>query len=67
MCITALPQSTDEVERIFSRLNNNKNKLRDCLAVCTLEAIIKSSEKFPSDFEVKQRHAFTWQSKENIF
>jgi len=29
--ITALPQSTAEVGRTFSRLNNNKNKLRDCL------------------------------------
>jgi len=37
--ITALPQSTAEVERTFSCLNYNKNKLRDCLAVCTLEAI----------------------------
>jgi len=39
----------------------------DCLAVCTLEAFIKSSKNFPGDFEVNQRRAFTWQSKENIF
>jgi len=36
-------------------LNNNKNKPRDCLAVCTLEAIIKVGENFPGDFEVNQR------------
>jgi len=66
--ITALPQSTAEVERTFSRSNNNKNKLRDCLAVCTLEAIIKSSDIFPSDFKVKTKtYALIWQSKENIF
>ena len=53
--ITLLPQSTAEVERTFSRLNNNKNKLRDCLVECTLEAIMKSSENFPGDFEVNQR------------
>ena len=52
---------------MFSRLNNNKNKLRDCLAVCTLEAIIKSSEKFPGDFEVNQRpRHLHGEEKENI-
>jgi len=52
-CITSnSSRSTAEVERTFSQLNNNKNKLRDCLAVCTLEAIIKFSEDFPGDFEV---------------
>jgi len=65
--ITALPQSTAEVQGTFSCLNQNKNKLRDCLAVRTLEAIIKSSENFPGDFEANQRLAFTCQSKENIF
>jgi len=53
--ITAFPQSTAAVERTFSRLNNNKNKLMDCLAVCTLEAIIKPSENFSGDLEVNQR------------
>ena len=52
--VAALPQSIAEVERTFTRLNNNKNKLSDCLAVCTLEAIIKSSENFPGDFKVNQ-------------
>jgi len=55
--ITALAQSTAEVERTFSRLNNNKNKLRSRLVVCTLEAIINSSENFPGDFEINQRLA----------
>jgi len=53
--VTALPHSTAEVERTFSRLNNNKNKLRDCPAVCSLEAMMKFSENFPGDFEVNQR------------
>jgi len=49
---------------MFSHLNNNKNKLRDCLAVCTVEAIIK---KFPGDFEVNQRpRHFHGEVKENI-
>jgi len=39
----------------FSGLNNNENKLRDRQAVCSLEAIIKSSEHFPGDFEANQR------------
>jgi len=51
----ALPQSTAEVEGTFPRLNNNENKLRNCLAVCTFEAIIKSSENFQGDCEVNQR------------
>jgi len=36
--VTALPQSNAEVERTFSCLNNNKNKLRDWLAVCILSS-----------------------------
>jgi len=55
LAITALPQSTVSVERTFSGLNNNKNKLRDCSAVCCLEAVIESNENFPGDFEVNQR------------
>jgi len=38
--------------------------------MCTLEAIIKSSESFSGDFEVNQRirHLqITWQSKEKHF
>ena len=57
MFLSALPQSTAEVEKAFSRWNNNKNKLRDRLVVCSLdlEAIIKSSENFPGDCEANQR------------
>ena len=57
MFIIALPQSNAEVERTFSRLNNNKNKLKGCLAVSCVHFLeaIKSSENFPGDFEVKQR------------
>jgi len=36
-------------------LNNNKNKLKDRLVVCTLEAMNRSSENFPGDFEANQR------------
>ncbi|CAM1331742.1 Uncharacterised protein r2_g4065 [Pycnogonum litorale] len=53
--VTALPQSTAEVERIFSKVNNNKTKLRNALAVRTLEGIIKSSEVFRANFEVQGR------------
>jgi hypothetical protein len=53
--ITALPQSTAEVERTFSKVNNNKTKLQNGLAVRTLEAIIKSSEAYPTNFEVNER------------
>jgi len=48
----------------------DKNKLRDYLAVCTLEAIIKSSDNFSGDFEVNQRlrHLqITWRSKGKHF
>ena len=52
--ITALPQSTAEVERTFSKVNN-KIKLQNALAVHTLEAIIKSNQAYPTNFEVNER------------
>ncbi|KAK4315487.1 hypothetical protein Pmani_013402 [Petrolisthes manimaculis] len=55
--MTALPQSTAEVERTFSKLNANKTKLRNSLAVQTLEAIIKTAETFPSQVDVNARLA----------
>ena len=55
--ITALPQSTAVVERTFSKLNNNKTKLRNALGVCTTEAIVKVSEEFPSNFDSNKRLA----------
>ena len=55
--ITALPQSTAEVERTFSKVNNNKTRLRNALAVRTLEAILKSSEAYPTNFEVNEKLA----------
>ena len=48
--LTALPQSTAEVERTFSKLNNNKTKLRNKPSVNTLESVIKTCERFPSNF-----------------
>lgn len=53
--ITALPQSTAGVERTFSKVNNNKTKLRNALAVRTLEAIIRTSEEFPDNFDINDR------------
>ena len=55
--VTALPQSTAVVERTFSKLNNNKTKLRNALCVRTMEAIVKVSEEFPGKFESNQRLA----------
>ena len=42
-------------ERTFFKVNNNKIKLRNALAVRTLEAIIKSNEAYPTNFEVNER------------
>eukprot|EP00112_Aurelia_sp_Birch-Aquarium-sp1_P014236 Seg306.6 transcript_id=Seg306.6/GoldUCD/mRNA.D3Y31 product="Zinc finger protein 862" protein_id=Seg306.6/GoldUCD/D3Y31 len=53
--VTALPQSTAAVERTFSKINNNKTKLRNGLAVTTIEAIVKVSERFKKNFEVDER------------
>ena len=53
--VTALPQSTAVVERTFSKLNNNKTRLRNSLAVRTLETIITSSEAYPTNFEVNEK------------
>jgi len=49
--ITALPQTTVEVERTFSHLNNNENKLSGFSGCVPFGAIIKSSENFRGDFE----------------
>ena len=53
--ITALPQSTAVVERTFSKINCNKTKLRNRLAVRTIEAVIRVGEGFPGCFEVFAR------------
>lgn len=50
-----MPQRTAEVERTFSKVNNKKARLRNALAVRTLKAIIKSSEAYPSNFEVNEK------------
>ena len=50
--ITALPQSKACVERTFSKINNNKTKLRTKLPISTTEAAVKVSEHFPTNFEV---------------
>ena len=53
--ITALPQSTAVVERTFYKINCNKTKLRNRLAVRTIEAVIRVGEGFPGCFEVSAR------------
>ena len=53
--ITALPQSTAVVERTFSKINCNKTKLRNRLAVRTIDPIIRVGEGFPGCFEVSAR------------
>lgn len=55
--ITALPQSTAAVERTFSKVNNNKTKLRSRLAVRTIEAIVRVSERFSTNFEIDEKMA----------
>ena len=53
--VTALPQSTAEVERTFSKVNGTKTEVGSRLAVQTMEAMLKCSKTFPSTFEVDQR------------
>ena len=55
--VAALPQSTAAVERTFSKINNNKTKLRNGLAITTIEAIVKVSERFKKNFEIDERLA----------
>ena len=55
--VTALPQSTAAVERTFSKINNNKTKLRNGLAITTMEAIVKVNERFKKNFEIDERLA----------
>ena len=49
------PQSMAVVERTFSKINNNKTKLRNAFGVRTMEAIVKVSEEFPGNFESNKR------------
>ena len=58
--ITALPQSTAVVEQMFSKTNLNKTKLRNRLAISTLESIAKVSEKFPHNFKVIHRLTYLY-------
>ena len=55
--VTALPQSTAAVENTFSKININKTKFRNCLAVNMLESIVKVSEKFTTKFDIDEHHA----------
>ena len=55
--VTALPQRTAAVERTFSKINDNKTKLGNGLAITTIEAIVKVSERFKKNFEIDERLA----------
>ena len=52
--VTALPQSTAEVERTFSKVNANKTKLRNSLSVNTLPGILRSNEHFLQPLQLMQ-------------
>ena len=53
--VTALPQSTAAVERTFSKISNNKTKLRNALSVHTVEAIVRTSDYFSTNFDVDDK------------
>ena len=53
--VTALPQSTAAVERTFSKVSNNKTKLRNALSVRTVEAIVRTSDYFSTNFDVDDK------------
>ena len=55
IALPAIPQSTAEVERTFSKVNANKTKLRSSLSVYTLQVILRANEYFPSSFAVNAR------------
>ena len=65
--VTALPQSTAAVERTFSKININKTKLRNCLAVNTLESIVKVSEKFTTNFDIDEHHVRLHANARNLY
>ena len=52
--VTALPQSTAAVERTFSKISN-KTKLRNALSVHTVEAIVRTSDYFSTNFDVDDK------------
>ena len=53
--VTALPQTTTAVERTFSKISNNKTKLRNALSVRTVEAIVRTSDYFSTNFDVDDK------------
>ena len=53
--VTALPQSTAAVERTFSKINNNKTKLRNALSVQQVETIVRTSDCFSTNFDVDDK------------
>ena len=53
--MTALPKSTVAVERIFSKISNNKTKLCRVLSVRTIEAIVRTSNYFSTNFDVDDK------------
>ena len=53
--VTALPQSTAAVERTFSKISNNKTKLRNALSVQQVETIVRTSDYFSKNFDVDDK------------
>ena len=62
----ALPQSTAGVERTFSKVNNNKIRLRNSLSVCTAESIVKVSEHFKGNFKINDRLAHLHRNAQKV-
>ena len=60
--VTALPQSTAAVERKFSKICSNKTKLRNTLSVRTVEAIVRTSDYFSTNFDADDK-LVGWYSK----
>ena len=74
--VTALPQSTAVAERMFSKINLNKTKLRNRLAISTLESIAKvtmrsflTTSKLPTDWPIfrRRQEVPTWISILKVF
>ena len=53
--VTALPQSTAAVERTFSKISNNKIKIGNALSVRIVEAIVRTSDYFSTNFDVDDK------------
>ena len=55
------------MERAFSKVNNNKTRLRNSLSVNTLDSIVKVSETFHRHFEINTRLAHLHGNAKNVY